>query len=98
MPKGITPNSGSASSMESCRRERSVAEPRPKGAKSCLAGECAECALLFTRIFSVGKKDGESQRDSDPKPRVARNELPWENCVRTPPTPTGLRLCSPNPG
>src|SRR5881296_1514898 len=35
--------------------------------------------------------DGESQRDSDPKPRVARNELPWE-CWSATSTPTGLRL------
>src|SRR5712691_10526241 len=39
---------------------------------------------------------GESQRDSDSKPRVARNELPWENLVRTLQTPTGLWLRSPH--
>ena len=33
---------------------------------------------------------GESQRDSASKPRVARNELPWESVVRMLPTPTGL--------
>ena len=32
----------------------------------------------------------ESQRDSGSKPRVARNELPWERCQRQT-TPTGLR-------
>src|SRR5262249_45532892 len=39
--------------------------------------------------------DCESQRDSAPKPRVARHELPWEIGVRMASTPTGLR---PVPG
>src|SRR6266849_7789849 len=33
----------------------------------------------------------ESQRDSVPKPRVARHELPWVSVPRMGPTPTGLR-------
>jgi len=52
---------------------------------------------LLTRIFRTGNKYGESHRDSGSKPRVARNELPWENAGCTPPTPTGLCLYSPCP-
>jgi len=32
----------------------------------------------------------ESQRDSVPKPRVAKNELPWVCVLEILPTPTGL--------
>ena len=32
----------------------------------------------------------ESQRDSGPKPKVARNELPWVNTVRNFPNPIGV--------
>ncbi len=35
--------------------------------------------LLLTRIFDYVAPRAESQRDSATKPRVARNELPWEN-------------------
>ncbi len=33
---------------------------------------------------------GESQRDSVPKPRVARNELPWVTGIIHPPNPNGV--------
>src|SRR6266404_1670025 len=33
---------------------------------------------LLTHIFGCVTLNGESQRDSAIKPRVARNELPWE--------------------
>src|SRR5712691_1654511 len=35
--------------------------------------------LLLTCIFECVAPSAESQRDSATKPRVARNELPWEN-------------------
>src|SRR5689334_2011425 len=35
--------------------------------------------LLLTRILECVAPSAESQRDSATKPRVARNELPWEN-------------------
>ena len=38
--------------------------------------ECADRALLL--IFAAPSVSSESQRDSDTKPRVARNELPWD--------------------
>src|SRR6266568_9229041 len=36
-------------------------------------------AWLLTRILECVAPRAESQRDSATKPRVARNELPWEN-------------------
>src|SRR6266576_3931693 len=41
--------------------------------------ESAGKPLLLTRIFECVAPSAESQRDSATKPRVARNELPWEN-------------------
>ena len=42
---------------------------------------------------STGKPErAESQRDSATKPRVARNELPWENVMESLTTLKGLRL------
>src|SRR5438093_273339 len=41
--------------------------------------ESAGKPLLLTRIFECIVPSAESQRDSATKPRVARNELPWEN-------------------
>src|SRR6266567_1646630 len=38
--------------------------------------ECARFALLLTECVA---SSAESQRDSATKPRVAKNELPWEN-------------------
>src|SRR5260370_9613168 len=56
-----------------------------------------QSSLLQTDVFKMRNKHGESERDSDPKPRVARDEQPWENIVRTLPTPTGLCLPLPCP-
>src|SRR5438034_8900587 len=39
----------------------------------------AAAALLFIRICELRSEERESQRDSGPKPSIARNELPWEN-------------------
>ena len=44
-----------------------------------VAFEGAGKPLLLTRIFECVAPGAESQRDSATKPRVARNELPWEN-------------------
>ena len=40
----------------------------------------------------------QSQRDCDPKPRVARHELPWVLRCRNPSTATRLRPSAPLPG
>jgi hypothetical protein len=40
---------------------------------------------------SAFRRFGQSQRDCVLQPRVARNELPWENENKSEPTPTGLR-------
>src|SRR5438445_7459855 len=51
------------------------------GRESVLEG----ASPLYTlRVSSKREtKSGESQRDSGSKPRVARDELPWENIART---------------
>ena len=46
---------------------------------SPLKSEGAGKLLLLTHIFECVAPSAESQRDSATKPRVARNELPWEN-------------------
>src|SRR5258708_40309779 len=46
--------------------------------------------VLLTRIFGYGAPRAESQRDSATKPRVARNELPWENERRIGDNPEGV--------
>src|SRR5258708_35600311 len=51
---------------------------RGEGALQCKS-ESAGKPLLLTRIFECVAPSAESQRDSATKPRVARNELPWEN-------------------
>src|SRR5258708_30127455 len=38
--------------------------------------ECGDLSRSLYRSAGI-QNDGESQRDSDTKPRVARNELPW---------------------
>src|SRR5438552_9214649 len=51
--------------------------------------------LRLIRICEVRPKECESQRDSRPKPRVARNELPWENVPsRINPNGVAARICS----
>ena len=47
------------------------------------------CVIGITRKPRAGIH--ESQRDSVPKPRVARHELPWERRPTSVSTPTGLR-------
>src|SRR6185436_12479683 len=44
--------------------------------------ESAGKPLLLARSFECVAPSAESQRDSATKPRVARNELPWENARR----------------
>jgi hypothetical protein len=55
----------------------------------------ARNVTLVKHISKTGNNHRESQRDSGSKPRVARNELPWEKSVLTFPTPTGLCHYSP---
>ena len=54
-------------------------------------GRGMDCALLacgaagnaLLNLMPFGNSNAESQRDSGSKPRVARNELPWENAPQT---------------
>ena len=48
----------------------------------------------FNRRWSLDKSTKKSQRDFAPKPRVARNELPWVNGSRTPQPQRGCDLTS----
>src|SRR5437867_4917912 len=54
-----------------CRRKLKRASPWER--------ESAGKPLLLTHIFEDVAPSAESERDSATKPRVARNELPWEN-------------------
>src|SRR5882724_11456257 len=53
--------------------------PESRGGASPWKSDGAGKPLLLTRIFERFAPSAESQRDSATKPRVARNELPWEN-------------------
>src|SRR5258708_29649636 len=53
--------------------------PESRGGASPWKSEGAGKRLLLTHIFECVARSAESQRDSATKPRVARNELPWEN-------------------
>src|SRR5882724_195657 len=53
--------------------------PESRGGASPWKSDGAGKPLLLTHIFECVAPSAESQRDSATKPRVARNELPWEN-------------------
>jgi hypothetical protein len=71
------------------RAQRHLARRRPS---QMIKNETYLLGLLPIQISKVGYQNGESQRDSGSKPRVARNELPWVGARNKSATPTGLWL------
>jgi len=66
-----------------------VPEHQGKGFATEAARALVAYAFSTTGLLVLATR--ESQRDSDPKPRVARHELPWVNLRKTFPTATRLR-------
>ena len=67
--------------------------------RSCApAGGFSQKETKGTKVKTSSPRSDESQRDSAPKPRVARNEPPWVAVRQMSSTPTGLRPPCPNEG
>src|SRR5262245_58299220 len=67
------------------------------GADASLAGSAFMSLLRYSlrrnhllTLMPFGKSGAESQRDSGPKPKVARDELPWVSGCRNIPNPNGV--------
>jgi hypothetical protein len=72
-----------------------VRVPSALGKRGLAGAAHARCARVHSSLYAFSEcesKNGKSQADFGSKPRVARNELPWEFVARTLPTPTGLWL------
>src|SRR2546423_7723558 len=57
-------------------------------------GSRSRAPACSSQAFLEQRSEQESQRDSGSKPRVARNELPWEMVPKNVPTLKGLWRCS----